>query len=52
MDVALDSLKHFAFYETIMSYLPVTAPFLPIIKGQPFRGCPFHARIRILLIFA
>ncbi len=43
---------HFAFYETIMSYLPVTAPFLPIIKGQPFRGCPFHARIRILLIFA
>ncbi len=29
---------HFAFYETIMSYLPVTAPF--------------HVRIRILLIFA
>ena len=32
---------HFAFYETIMSYLPVTANFLPIIKGQP-RGCPFR----------
>ena len=41
---------HFAFYETIMSYLPVTANFLPIIKGQP-RGCPFRVRIRILLIF-